>query len=161
MKKRTRVIWMVVAGLVLLLLLIAGVICARIFGTRYPDAVTEADGVSMAWVEEATRENLTFRICNGSDGTIYGGNDYVVEYKFLGGWYQAVDLDGFWTYELDQWVIEGHTDHTVMQENPSKRYELLPPGKYRIVKRFHTVDDFTLYENRKEYIDLYLEFELD
>ncbi len=102
-----------------------------------------------------------FRICNESDGTVYGGSDYVVEYNFLGGWYQAVDLDGFWTYDLDMWVIEGHTDHTVMQVNPSQRYEILPPGKYRIVKRFDTVEDTILYENRDKYIDLYLEFELD
>ena len=123
--------------------------------------IAEANGIFMEWVEEPTRENLTFRICNQSDDTIYGGSDYVVEYQFLGDWYRAVDLDRFWTYDLALWIIEGHTDHTAMQVNPSLRYDILPPGKCRIVKRFYTVEDFTLYENRNKYIDLYLEFELD
>lgn len=160
MGKRTRILWMIV-GIILLLLLVAGLIYARISGTHYPDAVSEANGIFMEWVEEPTRENLTFRICNQSDDTIYGGSDYVVEYQFLGNWYQAVDLDRFWTYDLALWIIEGHTDHTAMQVNPSLRYDILPPGKCRIVKRFYTVEDFTLYENRNKYIDLYLEFELD
>ncbi len=160
MRKRTRILWMIV-GIILLLLLITGLIYARIFGTHYPDAVSEANGVYMEWVEEPTRENLTFRICNESDGTVYGGSEYVVEYQFLGGWYYPIDLDSFYTYDLVLRIVEGHTDHTVMQENPSLIYDILPPGKYRIVKRFHTVRDFSLYENRDKYIDLYLEFELD
>lgn len=160
MRKRTRILWMIV-GISLLLLLVAGLIYARISGTHYPDAVSEANGIIMEWVEEPTRENLTFRICNQSDDTIYGGSDYVVEYQFLGDWYRAVDLDRFWTYDLALWIIEGHTDHTAMQVNPSLRYDILPPGKCRMVKRFYTVEDFTLYENRNKYIDLYLEFELD
>ena len=160
MRKRTRILWMIV-GIILLLLPVAGLIYARISGTHYHDAVSEANGIFMEWVEEPTRENLTFRICNQSDDTIYGGSDYVVEYQFLGDWYQAVDLDRFWTYDLALWIIEGHSVHTAMQVNPSLRYDILPPGKCRIVKRFYTVEDFTLYENRNKYIDLYLEFELD
>ena len=160
MRKRTRILSMIV-GIILLLLLVAGLIYARISGTHYSDAVSEANGIFMEWVEEPTRENLTFRICNQSDDTIYGGSDYVVEYQFLGDWYRAVDLDRFWTYDLALWIIEGHSVHTAMQVNPSLRYDILPPGKCRIVKRFYTVEDFTLYENRNKYIDLYLEFELD
>lgn len=160
MKKRIRFLCIIV-GIVLFLLLLAGLIYARMFGTQYPDAVTEVGGVYMEWVEEPTRENLMFRICNESDGTVYGGSDYVVEYNFLGGWYCPIDWDGFYTYDLALWIVECHTDHTVMQENPSLIYDILPSGKYRIVKRFHTVRDFTLYENRDKYIDLYLEFELD
>jgi hypothetical protein len=159
MKKRTKIILIMIAVL-MSMLLIGGIVYALSMQTNYPDAVTEADGVYMEWVEKPTRENLAFRVCNESDGTIYGGSDYVVEYQFLGTWYQAVDLDRFWTYDLVQWVIEEHTNHTVMQVNPSLRYEILPPGKYRMIKRLRTVDDFTLYENRNEYIDLCLEFEL-
>ena len=160
MKKRNRIILIMIAVL-MSMLLIGGIVYALSMQTNYPDAVTEADGVYMEWVEKPTRENLAFRVCNESDGTIYGGSDFVVEYQFLGTWYQAVDLDRFWTYDLALWIIEGHAVHTAMQVNPSLRYDILPPGKCRIVKRFYTVEDFTLYENRNKYIDLYLEFELD
>ena len=160
MKKRTKIILIVIAVL-MCMLLIGGIVYALSMQTNSPGAVSEANGIFMEWVEEPTRENLTFRICNQSDDTIYGGSDYVVEYQFLGDWYRAVDLDRFWTYDLALWIIEGHSVHTAMQVNPSLRYDILPPGKCRIVKRFYTVEDFTLYENRNKYIDLYLEFELD
>lgn len=160
MKKRIRVI-SIIAVIFLLLLLIVGIVFTRFMRTDYPDAVTEVDGVYMEWVDEPSRRNLTFRICNDLDDAVYGGSQYVVEYCFLGGWYNLIDWDWTATYDLDLWIVEGHTDHTVMHENPSSIYNFLPSGKYRIIKRFYTVQDFVLYENRDKYIDLYLEFELD
>ncbi len=46
MKKRIRFLCIIV-GIVLFLLLLAGLIYARMFGTQYPDAVAEAVGVYM------------------------------------------------------------------------------------------------------------------
>ena len=161
MKKRTKIVW-IIACIGVLLGVIAGIALTRMLGTRYPDAAAQANGVYMEWLEEPTRENLVFRIVNTSDNTVYGGSEYWLEYSFLGGWYSLPSwLMTSMTFDMDLLCVEGHTDDRTMREEPHMRFDPLPAGKYRIVKRFHTVEDFVLYENRNEYIDLYLEFELD
>ena len=129
MKKRMRITWIVV-GVFVFLVLIAGAVFARMFGTRYPDAVTEADGVYMEWLEEPTRENFVFHIINTSDNTVYGGSEYWLEYSFLGGWYSLPSwLMTPMTFDMDLLRVEGHTDDRTMREEPHKRFDPLPAGK--------------------------------
>ena len=158
MKKRNRILCIIVFVL-LLLLLIAGIVFAWLSRTDYPDAVTEADGVYMEWIEEPNRELLSYQICNTSENPVYGDN-YQLEYKFLGRWYRLMYRAGA-TYTLEGIVVGEYADVLKLEENPMQPYAFLPSGKYRLVQRFYTVKDYMLYENRDKYIALYLEFELD
>ncbi|MBR5870524.1 MAG: hypothetical protein IKZ09_05770 [Clostridia bacterium] len=107
MKKRNRILCIIVFVL-LLLLLIAGIVFAWLSRTDYPDAVTEADGVYMEWIEEPNRELLSYQICNTSENPVYGDN-YQLEYKFLGRWYRLMYRAGA-TYTLEGIVVGEYAD---------------------------------------------------
>ncbi|MBE6658162.1 MAG: hypothetical protein E7604_06940 [Ruminococcaceae bacterium] len=158
MKKRTKIVW-IIACIGVLLGLAAGIVFAQFMRTDSPHAVTEAGGVFMEWVEEPSRELLVYQIRNSSGNPVYGSY-YRLEFQFLGCWYRLMYRAGA-TYDLGGIVVGERTDTVQCREKPTQLYAFLPPGNYRIVQRFYTVEDHVLYENRDKYFDLYLEFELD
>ncbi len=127
--------------------------------TPYPDAVAEANGIYMEWVEEPSREMLSYQICSSLGNPAYG-DGYQLEYKFLGRWYRLMYRENA-THDLAGIVVGERSDTLRQDENPTWQYSFLPPGTYRMVQKFYTVKDHVLYENRNKYIVLYLEFELD